>query len=63
MNGLVRFRTRDGRYRSGGYAGTPVGGLHAVAGPPRVSGGEVSFLVADRQNWFGLNVSRLVLTP
>jgi hypothetical protein len=34
MNGLVRFRTRDGRYLSGGYAGTPGGGLHAVAGPP-----------------------------
>jgi hypothetical protein len=34
MDSLVRFRTRDGRYLSGGFAGTPGGGLHAVAGPP-----------------------------
>jgi len=38
--GLVRFRTRDGRYLSGGFTGVPGGGLflggglHAVPGPP-----------------------------
>src|SRR5947209_3329895 len=38
--GLVRFRTRDGRYLSGGFTGVPGGGLflggglHVVPGPP-----------------------------
>ncbi|MFI6324323.1 carboxypeptidase regulatory-like domain-containing protein [Nonomuraea sp. NPDC050556] len=37
MNGLVRFRTRDGRYLSGGSATAVGGGLRAVQGIPSTS--------------------------